>query len=171
MGTGLPRSAREHVVVDDPTASASIEVDAPPAVVYDIVSDVTRLPEWAAETERCWWVGGATGPAVGARFRGRNRYRTLPWTTTCTVTAADPGRLFAFAVAIFVVRTALWEYRIEPLAAGCRVTESTKRLVPAVLSGPVNRALGVRDRDAHNQHNIETTLGRLKAYAEGVQSA
>lgn len=152
--------------MDHPTASASIEVDAPPSVVYDIVSDVTRLPEWAAETEKCWWVGGAKGAEVGARFRGTNRYRRLPWTTTCAVTAAEPGRRFAFDVSMFVLRTAQWEYEIEPVGAGCRVTESTKRLLPGVLTDPANRLIGVRNRDAHNQHNIEMTLERLKAYAE-----
>ena len=152
--------------MEQPTASASIDIDAPADLVYEIVSDVTRLPEWAAETERCHWIGSATGPAVGARFRGRNRYRTIPWTTTCKVTAADPGRRFAFDVHVAVVRTATWEFALEPAGEGCRVTESTRRHVPGLLTVPVNLALGVRDRDEHNQRNIEATLAGLKSYAE-----
>lgn len=152
--------------VEQPTASASIEIDAPPGLVYDIVSDVTGIPEWAEETERCRWIGGATGPAVGARFRGTNRYRTIPWTTTCKVTAADPGKRFAFDVSFGLLRTARWEYAIEAAGAGCRVTESTRRLTPKPISGPVNVLLGVGDRDEHNQRNIEATLARLKEYAE-----
>ena len=154
-----------------PTASASIEIDAPASLVYEIVSDVTSVPEWAAETERCRWIGGATGPAVGAKFRGTNRYRTVPWTTTCRVTAAEPGKRFAFDVYVGLLPTARWEYMIEAgdadgNANSCRVTESTRRLTPKAISTPVNMLLGVRDRDQHNQHNIEATLGRLKDYAE-----
>ena len=164
-------SACDDDAVDQPTASASIEIEAPASLVYEIVSDVARIPEWAAETERCRWVGGATGPAVGAKFRGTNRYRTLPWTTTCKVTAADPGKRFAFDVYFGVLPTARWEYLIEPAGPAsdsgrCRVTESTWRLVPKPISTPVNLLLGIRDRDAHNQHNIETTLGKLEDYAE-----
>ena len=136
-------------------------------MVYEIVSDVTRIPEWAAETERCRWIGGATGPAVGAKFRGTNRYRTLPWTTTCKVTAADPGKRFAFDVYFGVLPTARREYAIEPTGSdNGRVTESTRRWMPKPISTPVNLLLGIRDRDQHNQHNIETTLGKLKDYAE-----
>lgn len=157
--------------MDNPTATASVDIEAPAELVYDIVSDVTRVPEWAAETERCEWVGGATGPAVGARFRGRNRYRTVPWTTSCKVTAADPGRRFAFKVYVGGLTTAMWEYAIEPTERGCRVTESTRRGVPKLVSFPVNLLLGVGDRDAHNQRNIETTLAQLKQFAEAAAAA
>jgi len=152
--------------VDKPTASASIEIGAPAELVYDIVSDVTRVPDWAAETEQCKWVGGATGAAVGAKFRGRNRYRTIPWWTTCKVIAAEPARRFAFQVYAGGLPSAQWEYVVEPTDHGCRVTESTRRQVPKALAGPVNRLLGVRDRDAHNQRNIESTLTSLKQFAE-----
>lgn len=152
--------------MDNPTATASMDIGAPAELVYEIVSDVTRLPEWAAETERCTWIGGATGPAKGARFRGRNRYRTIPWWTTCKVTAADPGRCFAFQVYLGLLPTAQWEYAIEPTGSGCRVTESTRRQTPKVLSTPANLLLGVGNRDEHNQHNIEATLAGLKQFAE-----
>ena len=153
--------------MDNPTATASVEIQADPDLVYDIVSDVTGVPDWAAETERCRWIGGATGAAVGAKFRGRNRYRTIPWWTTSKVTAADRGRRFAFQVYLGLVPTAQWEYAIEPIEGGCRVTESTKRQVPKAVSGPANRLLGVKDRDEHNQRNIEATLAALKQFAEG----
>src|SRR3954467_15899573 len=52
---------------------AAVHVDAPPETVYAVVSDVTRMGEWSPETVRCEWLGGATGPAVGANSRGRTR--------------------------------------------------------------------------------------------------
>ena len=150
-----------------PTAQSSVTIDAPADVVYDLVSDVTRAGEWAAETTRGTWLGDATGSAVGARFRGHNKHRGRPWSTTCVVTAAEPGRAFEFRVGLAGVRTALWRYEIEPTESGCRVTESTTRLVPKAATVPLNLlALGIRDRDKHNQANIEKTLAKLKTYAE-----
>lgn len=152
----------------EPTAQSSIEIAAPPELVYEIVSDVTKLPEWAAETYRCEWLGEATGPTVGARFRGMNENQGRRWPTTAKVTAAEAGKRFAFRVhGVPGLPTAQWRYDIEPTADGCRVTESTRRLSPRVATNVFNRLMvRVQDRDAHNQRNIEKTLAQLKEYAE-----
>ena len=152
--------------MDNPTAQGAVDVDAPPELVHELVTEVTALPEWAAETERCLWLDGATAAVVGARFRGLNRHKGRRWSTTCTVTAAEIGRRFGFDVSVMGIRTARWEYEIEPAGDGSRVVESTRRLVPRLPANLTNRLLGVRDRDAHNQANIERTLANLKQYAE-----
>ena len=43
-----------------------------------------------------WLKGDVAGP--GAVFKGHNRNGGKSWTTTCTVTDAEPGRVFAFDV-------------------------------------------------------------------------
>lgn len=153
----------------EPTASSSIEIAAPPSLVYELVSDVTEVPKWAVETDRNSWLGGADKAAVGAKFRGRNRHKNRRWVTTCVVTDADPGRRFAFRVHVAGVPSAIWRYDIEPTDGGCRVAESTRRLTPRPVALLVNRfGLGIPDRDKHNQRNIERTLAQLKEYAEGL---
>lgn len=150
-----------------PTAQGTIEIAAPPELVYELVSNVPELPKWAAETEKCRWIDGSDGPAVGAKFRGRNRHKGRVWATTCVVTDAEPGRRFGFRAHTAGVPSASWRYSIEPTPDGCRVTESTLRLVPRPLMLLVNRTvLGIPDRDQHNQANIERTLAQLKEYAE-----
>src|SRR2546421_7599308 len=42
-----------------------VHVDAPPSIVYSLVSDVTRMGDWSPETYACEWVDGGTGPVVG----------------------------------------------------------------------------------------------------------
>ena len=80
------------------TDQVSRHIEATPRVLYDLVSDVTRTPEYSNEVVRCIWVGGATGPAVGARFKAINSAGRGPnWPNKPVVTAADPGREFAFA--------------------------------------------------------------------------
>lgn len=150
-----------------PTAQSSVEIAASPELVYRLVSDVPGQGRWAAEIEKCRWIGGASGPAVGARFRGVNQHGSRRWATACVVTEAEPGRRFGFRVHVMGVPSALWRYEIEPAGAGCRVTESTRRLAPRLATATVNRLfLGIRDRDEHNQRNIEATLAALKEYAE-----
>jgi uncharacterized protein YndB with AHSA1/START domain len=142
------------------------EVAASPDTVYAMVSDVTRMGSWSPETTACRWIGGATGPAVGVRFRGTNKRGPLLWQTTCTVTAAEPGRRFAFDVAFGPAAVASWAYDIEPVEGGCVVTESwSDRRVGAmrVASMPV---MGIRDRAAHNRRGMVATLAALKATAE-----
>lgn len=150
-----------------PTIEVSTTIAAPPDRLYAMVSDVTRMGEWSPECFRCTWVRGATGPAVGARFRGWNRKGWRRWWTDATVTKAEPGKEFAFAVSSFGLPVAGWGYRFEPSAdGGTVVTEywNDRRQKPmAVVSGV---AVGVADREGHNRRGMEQTLQRIKAVAE-----
>ena len=51
----------------------SIEIAAPPERVYELVADITRMGDWSPECYHCEWTKGATGPAVGARFKAKNK--------------------------------------------------------------------------------------------------
>jgi hypothetical protein len=149
---------------------ADVEVTEPmsaaPATVYTLVSDVTRMGRWSPETTSCRWLDGADGPAVGARFRGTNRHRALRWTTTCTVTAADPGREFAFDVDFAGLPIAHWAYRFEPAPGGCTVTEAWTDRRPGWLRTASVPVMGVRDRAGHNRRGMQATLGALRRAAE-----
>ena len=52
--------------------AASITIDCAPAIVHDIITDVSRMGEWSPECTGGAWVPPATGPAVGATFTGTN---------------------------------------------------------------------------------------------------
>jgi polyketide cyclase/dehydrase/lipid transport protein len=94
------------------------KIEASPLAVYELVSDVTNMGRWSPETTACRWLRGATGPAVGARFKGANRDRWRRWSTTCTVVSADPGRMFAFDVKFWGIPVARWAYEFAPEATG-----------------------------------------------------
>lgn len=155
---------------------ASVEgriiVDAPPAVVYQLVSDVPRMNRWAAENEANVWLGPDTGPRVGARFRGRNRRGWHRWSTTATVVAAQPGHLFAFRVTSFGFPVAVWAYDIHETPDGTEVTESmwyqagvvVRRVLAPLGTGVTSRARRIDD----NRRNIAKTLEQLKAAAEAA---
>lgn len=145
--------------------SVSRVVEAPADTVYDLVSDVTRMGDYSPENTGAVWLGGATGPSVGARFKGTNRLGWLSWSTKPTITVADRGQRFAFEV---LGRSgATWTYDFEPVPGGVRVTESMRQEHPTPL--PIRflqRRVGVTDREEHLRSAMTTTLERLAAAAE-----
>jgi hypothetical protein len=140
-------------------------VKAAPLRLYELVADLPRMGEWSPENTGGRWVGGATGPAVGARFRGTNRHGLAVWMTSVTVTAADAGRRFAFDVDFLGVPISTWEYTFSDDADGCVVSESWIDRRPSWMR-IASTATGVRDRVAHNRRNMQETLRKLKTAAE-----
>ncbi len=148
--------------------SVTLHMDAPPRAVWDLVSDVTRIGRYSPETFEAEWLDGATGPAVGAKFRGhvkRNGKGPIYW-TTCTVSACEPGREFAFGVGKEERPLNVWSYRMEPSGDGSDVTESFQ-LAPTVGLRLYWALLGWA-RGKTNRNGMRTTLERIKAEVEDV---
>ena len=147
----------------------SIDIAAPPERVYDLMSDITRMGEWSPECRRCTWAGGASGPAVGARFRARNKGRRGPsWFNKPTVTVAEPSRQFAFNRHGPGIGSYTWRYVVEPTGSGTRLTESfdVERPLPKAMTWLTEKWVGSSDRDADLHEGMEVTLSRIKAAAE-----
>ena len=152
--------------MSDVEVSTDIKADA--KVVYDLVSDLPRMGEWSPENTGGKWVGGATGPAVGARFKGTNRKGVARWSTTCTIVEATPGKAIAWDVTAGPFKVARWGYAIEPAGDGCEVTETWEDHRASLIGTVTNVGLGVKDRGTHNEATMRTTLERLKAAAEAT---
>jgi uncharacterized protein YndB with AHSA1/START domain len=144
------------------------QIGAPRDRVWQLVSDPTEMSGLTAECVEMRWVGGLAGPAVGARFRGRNRSGWRRWSTTCTIVRYDPGSQIAWDVSAGPLAVARWSYSIEPgeVAAATTVRERFEDHRGSFLRsmGPLVR--GTRDADGRNRANMATTLARLKAQAE-----
>lgn len=146
--------------------SVTVHMAAPAQAIWDLVSDVTRIGLYSPETFEAEWLDGATGPAVGARFRGhvkRNGRGPTYW-TTCTVTECVPGASFAFAVGNDEKPLNTWAYRMAPADGGTDVTESFT-LTPT-LGIKVYWALLGWARGRTNREGMRTTLERIRAEVE-----
>lgn len=148
-------------------ASVDLHIAATPQRVWELVSDITKMGEYSPEVFEAEWLDGATGPAVGARYRGhvkRNEVGPIYW-TTCRVTDCVPGEVFAFEVLAGGQVVNTWRYDFAPGAgAGCDVTESFR--MPDNLA---TRAFGLvagRLRTNRNRRDMLRTLERVKAVAE-----
>lgn len=157
-----------------PAISRTVRVDAPPRKVWAMVTDLPGMGELSPENRGGRWIGGATGPARGARFRGVNRNGDLHWWTRVRVVEFEPGRLFTFDVrSPFGVRVSRWSYELAPaIGGGTLLTEHWYRVgnwfVRRIL-GP--RVTGQADRPGYNAKSIEHTLAAVKARLEDRPAA
>lgn len=148
-------------------SEVTVHIDAPPAEVWALVSDVTRIGEFSPETFEARWTRGSTGPEVGATFKGhvkRNGVGPTYW-SPCVVTRCEPERVFEFSVGADTIAVNNWGYRLEPSGTGTDVTEYF-RLEPS-LPVRIYWALLGRFRGRTNEDGMRTTLERMKGVLEG----
>ncbi len=136
--------------------SVTVYMSAPPEKIWDLVSDVTKIGRYSPETFEGEWLDGATGPAVGARFRGhvkRNGVGPIYW-TSASVTACEPGRVFEFGVGKPGKALNTWRYELTPNGDGTDVTESF-RLTDQLGSEDLLDALGLVARQSQPQGHAD----------------
>jgi uncharacterized protein YndB with AHSA1/START domain len=146
--------------------SVTVHMNAPADKIWDLVSDVTQIGRYSPETFEAQWLEGATGPAVGAKFRGhvkRNGKGPIYW-TTCTVLASEPGKEFTFGVGKSDKPLNVWSYTMESSGDGTDVTESFTLSPTAPLR--LYWALFGWSRGKTNRNGMRTTLERVKAVVE-----
>ncbi len=139
---------------------------APPAAVWDLVSDVTRIGEFSPETFEGKWTRGATGPQVGAHFSGhvkRNGVGPTYW-SPCRVTVCEPEKVFEFSVGTDAVTTNNWGYRLAARDGGTAVTEYFR--IGGSLPLKVYWLTFGLLRGRTNRNGMRTTLERMKAVVE-----
>lgn len=144
----------------------STVVDAPPAVVYRLVSDLRNMGRWSPECRSVWVL---RPPArTGTRFVGLNRRGPFLWPTLGRVTRMRPDREFVFDIGVFGLPIARWGYRFEPEGSGTRITEFWQDLRTGGARGRVAELLGTvfagsnpARRIALNRAGMRTTLARI----------
>ena len=134
----------------------SIDIDAPPEVVWPVMADGERWPEWTASVTSVRRLD--KGPLrIGSRALIRQpRFPLAVW----TVTALEPGRRFVWRSGM----PGMWVYgdhAVEPLARGTRATLRLTydgllaRLMGRLTRGITNRYLdmeasGLKQRSEEN---------------------
>ena len=148
--------------------SVTVMMNASPEVVWDLVSDVTRIGDFSPETFEAKWLGEATGPADGAYFKGhvkRNGVGPTYW-TKCRVEHCVPLQDFGFVVVVGDNEVNHWRYQLRAVAGGTEVTESYA-LEAKAWSRAYWTLLGWA-RSKTNERGMRQTLERIKAIAEAA---
>ncbi|OBK74958.1 SRPBCC family protein [Mycobacterium sp. 1274761.0] len=147
----------------EPLLQAEINVDAPVAKVWALVSDLNRMPQWSPQCR----LMKALGPLrQGTRTLNLNRRKFLFWPTTSTITEVIPERKLAFRVN---TNNTVWSYELEPTENGTRLVESrhAENGVKPAANFTVNALFGgVPSFEQELIEGMNASLARIKAAAE-----
>ena len=146
---------------------AEARVSASPDRVWELLTDLGRMPEWSPELVRMIPLKPG-GLRLGQWYLGLNRRKAVVWPTRNVVAVLEPGRALAWDTTSSGAR---WIWELEPVDAG-RTRVVHRRPVPGRLSlgsrivAPL--ALGGNEEHADElEQGMATTVAGLKAAAEG----
>ena len=133
----------------DQVLQAELDVDAPPAKVWALVSDLSLMPRWSPQCRLMKTFGPLR---AGAKTFNLNRRNLMFWPTTCQLTEVVP--------------------ELEPTTTGTRVVET--RRADGGVAPAANFVLdklfgGVPSFERELVEGMNTSLRRIKAAAEGRQ--
>ena len=148
-----------------PLLEATIDIQAAPETVWQLVSDIERMASWSPQVVRSTVDGDEVG--LGTTFVNENRQDDVTWPTNAKVVRFDPPRDFAFKVK---ENRLVWSFRLDPLpGGGTRVTQ--RREAPegiTDLSIDYTEAYlgGVEAFTERQRAGMRETLANLKQAAE-----
>lgn len=144
---------------------ASIDIDASPAQVWALVTDVPRMASWSPQVVRTKVKGGVV--KNGATFSNLNRQGLLFWPTAAKVVRFEPHRDFAFRVK---ENRTIWSFELTDNGSG-GTTLTQRRELPQGIS-QVSLTLtkvalgGVASFTRRLEQGMGETLAKVKAEAE-----
>ncbi len=112
-----------------PELEASVEIHAPVAIVWPMVADVTRMPEWSPQVQSVRLRSGFDDVRLGTQFTNRNVIGELEWVTHGEITTFEPSTELAFVVSENWVT---WRFVLTPTDAGTLLTQ--RREAPRGIS-------------------------------------
>lgn len=148
-------------------------VEAPPEAVWEVIADITRMPQLSPEVVESRWVDGATEATVGARFVAKSKFSRGPAIgNKPVITAVDATRRISWSRTEPFGGTVEWTYELTPHADGTEVIESYRAIEPVSRLGWVLIGFfSTKDRAAVQRAGMEETLRRLKEVVESPARA
>jgi carbon monoxide dehydrogenase subunit G len=149
----------------EPLIEETIEVDATPATVWSLVSDLPRMARWSPQVVKTFVRGG--GPIQqGTRTVNVNRRGLLVWPTQAKVVRFEPHTQIAVRIKD---NFTIWSFTLEPTGAGTRIVQ--RREAPDGISSIslklTERLLGGQAGFTEElRRGMRQTLERIKAEAE-----
>ena len=155
---------------DGPTVEVTAHINAPASEVWRYITDINLSARFQDEFLEAEWLDD--GPALGARFLGRNAGWSRTWETTSTVVGYEPNRLFSWAVNDVDDPAATWTFRIEDnggdtLLVYHRVAgPGPSGLKTAIEKYPEREEEIIAARDAQHREHMQAVVDGVKELAE-----
>ena len=144
---------------------AETTVAAPPERVWELLTDLRRMPGWSPELLAMVPLRPG-GLRVGQWYLGLNRRKAVVWPTRNVLSVLEPGRVLAWDTRSSGAR---WIWEVEPADGGThvvhrrpvpeRLTLLSRVFAPLALGGSVEHADEL-------EAGMRRTVDRLKAAAE-----
>lgn len=145
-----------------------IDIEATPARVWELISDVRRMPEWSPQVVSTRLRNGQHRCELGTQFTNLNRHGELEWTTHAEIVRFDVERELAFRIRENWV---IWCFDLVPTGdGGTALTQ--RRETPEGISDLslqlTEEFMGGQEVFTQSlQEGMLQTLQRIKAAAEG----
>lgn len=161
---------------DSPTVEVTLRVSTSPQDVWSLVTDIGLPARHSSELQSTQWLDGATGPKVGARFRGFNAHPALgEWSTVCVVVEVVPERRWVWeVVGPDGDPSATWAFEVDPgrdavtVRQWARMGPGPSGLTPAILASPQKEARIVGNRLEEWRTSMAANLEGLRRQLEGA---
>ncbi|MGN6251426.1 MAG: SRPBCC family protein [Marmoricola sp.] len=152
-------------LTDVPQLEESVEIDAAPARVWELVRDPRNMSRWSPQTWRSFLRGGAE-VREGSRFLNVNHKGLLVWPTRSKVVRFTPEREIAWRVSD---NFTIWSLQLEPAGTGTRLVQrrETPQGISDISVRLTNRVMGGQEQFTRAlREGMQQTLQRIKADAE-----
>lgn len=150
----------------DPLLEETIDVDAAPARVWALVSDLPRMATWSPQVVKTFVRGGPV--QLGTRTFNINRRGPLFWPTQAKVVRFEPHSEIALRIKD---NFTIWSFTLaETESGGTRITQ--RREAPdglSTISIKLTKSVlgGQEVFTSELRAGMRQTLARIKAEAEG----
>ncbi|GFG66844.1 polyketide cyclase [Mycobacterium kubicae] len=148
-----------------PLLQAQIDINAPAAKVWALISDFRRMPQWSPQCRLMKPLGPVR---QGTRTLNLNRRNRLVWPTTSTIVEVIPEKKLAFRVN---TNGTIWTYELEENGQTTRVTETrhAENGVKALSNMTVNALFGgTTNFESELVEGMNASLAKIKAAAESA---
>ena len=165
---------------DCPSTQAEVLIAAPAAVVWALVCDIQLPARFSSEFNGGEWLDGASSPAPGAQFTGRNHHPAIGnWETTSTICEFQPEQVLGWAVGDPDQPSALWRFTLVADAdgTGTRLTQwmqigpGPSGISAAIEAMPDKESRILQRRLGEHSANMAATLAGIKEVAEAQSPA
>ncbi len=163
---------------DCPSTTAELVIAAPPSVIWPLICDIQVPARFSSEFQGGTWLDGATCPAVGARFAGRNHHPAAgDWESVSTICDYEPERVLGWAVGDPDRPGARWRFTLVPEGDGTRVTQwmqigpGESGISAVIRQMPDKESRILRRRLAEHHANMTATLEGIRDLARARMPA
>ena len=154
---------------DGPSVEVEARVQASPAAVWRLVSDIATPCRFSQELQEVRWIDDT-------HFAGRNHHAAIgEWETVCTVVAREPERVFAWVVGEPENPSAQWRFTIERAGEGevvlrqwMQMGPAPSGLTPAIEAMPDKEERIIARRLQEHQQNMQATVDGIRDLAESA---